>query len=237
MAPGAQSLQPFGDDIWIADGPLVRDTGLTFTTRMTIVRLGDGSIWVESPVSVPSEALDEVRSLGDVKYLVSSTQKHTWRLAVWQPLFPQAQMWAPGKTSLALDEGRVPVNDVLADTPYEGWAQDFDQLVFRGSPFLKEASFLHRKSGTVILGDIIQANPPLEGKTFSNLAFRVLGIGSSKGGVPRDIRLGLFQRSRARESLERLLAWDFDKLILSHGECVPRDAKAYIEEAFRWLKA
>ena len=202
---------------------------------MTVVRLADGSLWVESPVSVPPEALDAVHALGEVRYLVAGTQKHTWRLAAWQPRFPDAQLWAPGKTSLSIAGVRVAVNDVLADVPYDGWATDMDQLVFRGSPFLREVHFLHRTSGTVILGDVIQANAPLEGKALSNLAFRMLGIGSSKGGVPRDIKLGLVQRSRARESLARLLTWDFDKLILSHGDCITRDAKAYIRNAFRWL--
>jgi hypothetical protein len=231
-----KALQPLGPDIWTADGPLVRNVGLTFTTRMTIVRLADGSIWVESPVPVPSETLNEVQALGEVRYLVSGTQKHTWRLAAWHPLFPQAQLWATAKTSLTLPEGRVGVSDVLLDTPHDGWATDFDQLVFRGSRFLKEVFFLHRKSGTVIVGDVIQANPPLEGKSLRNFAFRMLGAESPDGGVPRDIKLGLFQRSRARESLRRLLSWDFDKLVIAHGDCVSRDAKAYVRHAFRWLE-
>jgi hypothetical protein len=230
------TFQPVGPDIWTVDGPLVRDIGLTFTTRMTIARLADGSIWVESPVRVSSETLNEVRALGEVRYLVSGTQKHTWRLAAWHPHFPHAELWAPGRTSLTLDEGRVAVNDVLMDAPYHGWAADFEQLVFRGSRFLKEVFFFHRKSGTVILGDVVQANPPLEGKSLRNFAFRVLGAESPDGGVPRDIKLGLFRRSHARESLRRLLSWDFDKLIIAHGDCVSRDAKAYVKHVFRWLE-
>jgi Domain of unknown function (DUF4336) len=231
-----RALQSFGDDIWTVDGPLVRDIGLTFTTRMTVVRLADGSVWVESPVSAPPQTLDEIRALGDVRYLVASTQKHTWRVAPWHAYFPQAQLWAPGTTSLALEDGRVVVNDVLTDTPYEGWAADLDQLVFRGSPFVKEVFFLHRKSRTVIVGDILQSNPPLKGKSLRNLAFRLLGAASPRGGVPHDIKLGLFRRSQARASLRRLLSWDFDRLILAHGECIPEDAKAYVRQAFRWLE-
>jgi hypothetical protein len=202
---------------------------------MTVLRLADGSLWVESPVPAPPGGLDALRALGEVRYLVSGTQKHTWRLAAWQPHFPAAQLWAPGKTSLSIAGASVAANDVLTDEPYEGWAPDVDQLVFRGSPFLKEVHFLHRRSGSAILGDVIQANPPLEGKALSNFAFRMLGIGSANGGVPRDIKLGLVQRSRARESLERMLSWDFDKLIVSHGECVTREAKAHVRSAFQWL--
>ena len=40
----------------------------------------------------------------------------------------------------------------------------------------------------------------------------------------------------ARESLEKLLSWDFDKLIIAHGICIEKDAKPFVERAFRWLK-
>jgi len=31
------------------------------------------------------------------------------------------------------------------------------------------------------------------------------------------------------------MSWDFDKLVVAHGVCVKRDAKAFVERAFRWL--
>ena len=37
--PGLQSFAP---NIWVVDGPNVRDMGLPFTTRMAIVRLSGG---------------------------------------------------------------------------------------------------------------------------------------------------------------------------------------------------
>ncbi len=46
-------LQPFAKNLLIVDGPAVRDMGVLFTTRMAVVNLSDGSLWVNSPVSVP----------------------------------------------------------------------------------------------------------------------------------------------------------------------------------------
>jgi hypothetical protein len=40
-------LQLFDDDIWTVDGPNVRDFGIMFTTRMTIVKLSNGSVWLD----------------------------------------------------------------------------------------------------------------------------------------------------------------------------------------------
>ena len=70
----------FAENIWIVDGPNVRDMGFMFTTRMTVVRLCDGSLWVDSPVTVPSETLSRITELGPVRYLVAATPRHDWRL-------------------------------------------------------------------------------------------------------------------------------------------------------------
>jgi hypothetical protein len=45
------TLKPVADGLWIVDGPIISASLLRvpFTTRMTIARLGDGSLWVDSP--------------------------------------------------------------------------------------------------------------------------------------------------------------------------------------------
>ena len=64
---------------------------------------------------------------------------------------------------------------------------------------------------------------------------RLEGVVSPHGGVGLDIRLTFTNRNLARQSLEKLLAWDFDKLIIAHGPCIEKDAKPFVERAFRWL--
>ena len=41
-------LAAFAENIWIVDGPIVRDMGVIFTARMAVVKLSDGSLWVNS---------------------------------------------------------------------------------------------------------------------------------------------------------------------------------------------
>ena len=66
-------LEALGDDLFLVDGPVVRDMGIHFDTRMTVARLGDGSVWIASPVPVPFATLTEITDLGPVRYLVSPT--------------------------------------------------------------------------------------------------------------------------------------------------------------------
>jgi hypothetical protein len=228
-------LTPFGDSIWVVDGPNVRDMGLLFTTRMTVVRLSDGSVWVESPVTLPEGVLEQVGRIGPVRYIVVSTQRHIWRLNAWHDLFPNAQIWAPTKAALTVGDIDVTVEDLFTDTPAQGWAHDFEQLAFKGSSLLREVIFFHKHSQTVIMGDLIQVNPILKGKPFRNIVFRLAGAAYPKGGVSLDIRMSFRNRLLARESLERLLSWDFDKLIIAHGACIETNAKSFVMDAFAWL--
>jgi Domain of unknown function (DUF4336) len=227
------SLEPFATNVWIVNGQTVRAMGIPFPTRMIVVQLDCRAWWVNSPIPAPRELLDRMTTEGPVKFLVAPTKLHVWRLESYHALFPDAELWAPPQ--VARDFKRLPFAGVLKDVPPESWADDFDQLVFRGNLFVEEVYFLHRKSHTVIFGDFIQNHRPAKGRPMRNAFFRLAGVAWPKGGVPFDIRLSFTNRELARQSLEKLLAWDFDKLILAHGVCVEKDAKTFVARAFDWL--
>jgi hypothetical protein len=228
-------LSAFAENVWIVEGPRVRDMGVMFTTRMTVVKLCNGSLWVDSPVSVPSETLKHITELGPVLYLVAATPRHVWRLAAWHTLFPEAQVWTPRPTPFTLKNGDLPFTGILGDPAPEGWADDFDQLAFKGNPLIEEVVFFHKQSRTVVLDDLIQVHPILKGRPFRNALFRLEGVAYPNGGVALDIRLSFIHRDLARQSLQKLLSWDFDRLIIAHGPCIEKDAKAFVKRAFRWL--
>jgi len=228
-------LREFAKNVWIVDGPNVRDAGIMFTTRMTVVRLSNGSVWAESPVSVPPETLQRITELGPVRYLVAGTPRHVWRLNDWHALFPKAELWAPKATLFTLKKGNLPLAGTLGNEPPESWAADIDQLAFKGNRLIEELIFFHKATRTIILGDLIQIHPIVKGKHVRNALWRIEGVTSPHGGVALDFRLSFTNRNLARKSLEKLLSWDFDKLIIAHGACIKKDAKAFVERAFAWL--
>jgi hypothetical protein len=216
------SLQRFGKDLWIAEGPTVRFFGMPYPTRMVVVRLGNGSLWIDSPVAATGEQAKQLEQIGPVAHLVSPTRLHDWRLEQWAAFFPQARVW----------KARM-----LDDTPPEVWSADIDQLLFRGSRVLSEVEFFHKRSRTLIMGDFIQNFQPQPGRILRNAFLHFGGI--LQGGAPRDLRLSFLGKRHielGRESLSRLLAWDFDKLVPAHGDCVDRDAKSFVKRSFRWLQ-
>lgn len=225
----------FADDLWVVEGPNVRDMGFMFTTRMVVAKLSGGSVWVDSPVSVSFEMLKRITELGPVRYLLAATPRHVWRLIAWHTLFPDAQLWASRPTPFTLKKGTLPLAGILGDEPPQAWKNNFDQLAFKRNPLIEEVLLFHGRSRTVILDDLIQIHPLVKGKPFRNALFNLGGVVSPDGGVGSTSGYPCIYRDLARQSLKKLLSWDFDKLIIAHGVCIPSDAKAFVERAFQCL--
>ncbi len=213
------NLLEVGPNIWVADGPAVSVLGpLQLPTRMIVVRLGDGSLWINSPIDVARSEMERVAALGVVRHLVSPTPLHDWRLAAWKDVFLDATVWQ---------------HRLLGEVAPPEWIADIDQILFQGNLLWAEAEFFHRESRTLIMADFIQNYPRQKRRPFLNAVTRIAGV--QGGGVPLDIRLACCRRGLGRNSLSRVLAWDFDRLIVAHGDCIERDAKVTIRRAFGWL--
>ncbi len=87
-------LIPFGDNIWIVAGKTVPFFGLPYSTRMTVVRLDDGTLWLHSPIELSRELLEEVKALGEVSYLLAPNSLHHLFVKDWQQAFPNALSYA-----------------------------------------------------------------------------------------------------------------------------------------------
>jgi hypothetical protein len=55
---------PFGPEIWTVDGPEVSFAGFAYPTRMTVVRLQGGALWVWSPIALTADITAALEALG-----------------------------------------------------------------------------------------------------------------------------------------------------------------------------
>lgn len=58
---------------------------------------------------------------------------------------------------------------------------------------------------------------------------------AAEPAVPRKFRVAFTDRHAARQSLERILAWPTDRVIMAHGPLIAKDGQAFLRRAFRWL--
>ena len=91
------SLKKIADNLWIVDGEEVQmDFKLfkvPFSTRMTVIRLKNGGIWVHSPIKPSDNLLFEIKQLGEVKHLIAPNVLHYSYIDEWHQLFPEAKVW------------------------------------------------------------------------------------------------------------------------------------------------
>ncbi|MCB9764178.1 MAG: DUF4336 domain-containing protein [Alphaproteobacteria bacterium] len=233
MDTEASPLTPFGPDLWLVDGDRIRMLGIPFDTRMTVARLPDGGLWLHSPVAPTPDRVAAVQSLGPVRHIVAPNKFHNLFVAPWFEQAPDALRW--GEPAL------IARRPDLGLTPLEGeapgaWGGAIAQTRFEGSNVLPELVFLHRPSRALIVTDILQSHDPARESAFWRGLKHLNGILAPDCGAPRDWRLTVRDKDAARASVEAILAWDFDRVVLSHGICVPEGGKAVFERAFDWLR-
>lgn len=228
-------LKQFGINIWICEGSKVNFYGFPFTTRMTVVRLPDGKLWIHSPEQLNDELQDELSALGEVRYLVSPNKLHHLFLTEWISAYPHATKYsAPGLPEKRKD---IKFDFDLTDAPVAEWGGEIDQTVFYGSPVMEEVVFCHKPSKTLILTDLIENFSPSSLNWWHRGLAKVTGILSPNGKMPIDWRLSFAfgDKQRARDSLGVIMNWDFENIILAHGECVLGDGREYFTRSFEWL--
>lgn len=225
-------VEAFAENIWIADGQRIKMLGIPFDIRMTIIKLSDSKLWVHSPVQ-PSESLyREVMSLGEVSHIVAPNKLHHLYVKPWSERFLTAKVWAgPELAKRNLD---IYFDEMLDDFSPPDWSDDIDQIIFKGSAFLPEAIFYHKQSKTLLLTDLIQNHDPSKNSWAWAKLKKLNGVLAPDGGVPIDLRLTFLDRKALRESLDKMLSWDFQNLIMAHGICIEKDARSFVHRALQW---
>jgi hypothetical protein len=235
-------LKPVGADLWVVDGPIVRmaylGRSIPFPTRMVVVRLKSGDLFLWSPIEPDIGLLSQVDALGPVKHLVSPNKIHYAHIGAWKRVYPEAMAWAsPGVRERAASQGvDIAFDAELGNEPDSAWREDLEQLTFRGSRFMEEVVFFHRDTKTVILADLVENFEPEKVGGAYRWLVRLAGAAHPDGKAPIDLRVTfLGRKDEARTSFERLLAWKPEKVILAHGRWYERDGAEELRRAFRWL--
>lgn len=236
------TLKPLSEGLWWVDGPVIKmsygPTSLPFPTRMAVVRLRSGGLWLWSPTAPTEGLFAELDALGPVEHLVSPNRFHYAAIPAWKQRYPRAKAWAsPGVRERARSQKLdVPFDADLGDEAPEAWAEDLGQLVFRGSRFMEEVVFFHRASSTLILADLVMALEQERVRPGLRWLFGLAGA-MWPGQTPREVQATSWGRKpQARACYQRLREWQPRRVLFAHGRCYLDDATARLEQAFSWLR-
>lgn len=223
-------LTELASDLWVATRPQ-RFFGLEVGARMTVIRLRDGGLWLHSPLRLDGGLREALGALGPVRFAVAPNRLHHLYAGELAAHDPDVRLWVgPGVPEKRPD---LACEGVLGDEAPPEWRGQIDQVFFAGRPYENEVTFFHRASRTLILCDLafhFSARFPWT----TRLVARILG-NHEHFGPSRFDPLLIRDRAAARASLEKILAWDFDRVIVAHGEVLETGGHAALREGYAWL--
>ena len=215
-------LRALAPGVHVLEAPQ-RFLGLEVGARMTVLEL-DGGLLVHSPLAIDPAAITH---LGAPRWVLAPNLLHHLYVGPWAAAGLEA--WAaPG-----LPEKRPDVRfHGVIDGGQRPFGADVWALPLWCMPMTAEVVILHRPSRTLIVSDLVFNFPPTAPWRTRAVMRCLCGYPGCRTTLVE--RWGM-RREVARRELERLATWDFDRLIMAHGEVIETGGKSALAGAFRWL--
>lgn len=228
MSSGIVLSTLLSDRLWHAQ-QMLSFGPVQLATRMTVVRLRDGGLWVHSPITPDPSLMSALAALGTVTDVVAPNRSHHLFFSDFLQACPGAQGWvAPGLSGKRPDLAHLPAPD--AEAP---WSGELVPYGIDGLPLIGETVFFHVASGTLILTDLLFC----VGENSSGWvcsAARLLGI-YRQLGMSRTMKLAVKDRGALAQSVEPLLSLPVERIVLAHDQVIAQDAQSALRAAFAWI--
>ncbi len=216
------SLRTLAPGVHVADAPQ-RFLGLELGARMTVLDTGDGLL-VHSPIAAPPEL---VEPLGEPRWVLAPNLFHHLHVGPWA----NAGLEAWGAPGLPEKRGDVPFQGIV-ESGTSPFGSDLEVHTLKCFSMTNEVVVLHRPSRTLVVTDLVFNISP-RAPWLTRAAMRCLcGYPGCKTTLLE--RVGM-RRDLARQDLAILAAWDFDRIVMAHGEVIETGGKQALRDAFGWL--
>lgn len=189
-------------------------------------------------------------------YLIAPDFEHHIFLSEWAAAFPDAKLIGPegleekraqdpSHTNLKLTYTLTPSNKSTFELPAD-LASEF-KIEYVHSHVNKELAFLHIPTKTLIQADLIFNLPATEQYSrspesatsgfFTKLFNGLQNTSGSATWQKRFIWFGAAGKDRAgfAESVKRIDAWDFDRMISCHGDVIEKEGKVVWRKVMGWF--
>ncbi len=222
-------IKEFAENLWMVEDEKFSVGGLQVGSRMTIIRLNDCNLFVHSPIVLSKTIKDSIGSIGKAKFIIAPNTMHYLFLKQFYNEYSDTELYiVPGLRKKRPD---LSVAKDLVDELDYPWNDEIKQLRVKGIPNLEEVVFFHLQSKTLILTDLafyITSERPL----FTRLFFRLNGVYDKFGPSRIFKNFILKNKSEFKKSLDYILTWDFERIIISHGKLIEKDGKDIFADAF-----
>jgi len=205
----------------------LRAFGIDFRRCVTLLRLADGRVVIHSSAPFTAEDVAAIRRFGVPSWLVEATLMHDTFAQPVRAVFPDLPYLAP--------EGFAKLSGVPSrslDSPPSDWAGQIEVLKIEGLRKNNEHAFYHRASRTLVLADLL-FHFPVDSRGWPRFFARHMMRLPRLSGISAFFRLMIRDREAFALSMEKMLEWNFEQIVVGHGEPIQNDAKRIITQALR----
>jgi hypothetical protein len=208
------------------DSTLKTLPGVTLPLRSMLIT-GKGQQILVSPVGTS----DEASAIGtEPLTLVAPSLLHHLHVPAAVERFRPVALWGPP----GLPE-KLPALGPIRVLGVDPWphADQLEFVVIEGAPKRNEVVFFHRASRTIYTADLA-LNIREPAGFLTSLGLRLMGV-YRRFGAAKLWRSWVTNRAAFTRSIEAVLAWDFDRIVVAHGEVLESNAREQLEISLREL--
>lgn len=222
-------MEQVGEGVWVIRSELRLGAGFWMPVCSTVLRRKEGGLVVHSPLDFSEPVSRAIDALGPVEVLVAPNRLHH--------LFAgQAKLRWPGAKLL----GAPGLAEKRADLGWDGvlspgvLGPEIACLSVEGAPSVSEVVLLHRASKTLVVTDLVFHIREPRG-WLTPWILRMVGAHRCVGQSRAWRFLFVEDRGAFAASGRTLMAEDFERVVVAHGEMIERDAKAALGQALSWM--
>ncbi|MDQ3624064.1 MAG: hypothetical protein M3463_16525 [Verrucomicrobiota bacterium] len=217
-------MRAIAENLWVLRFPL-RLFGTKIGRTVTLIRLRNGELVIHSTAPFTWADVSLIAGLGKPGWLVDATRLHGTFARQGHAAFPTLPYLAP--------EGFSRIAGVRTGSlgaPPAAWSGELDVLRLEGMPKVQEHVFFHRPSRTLVAADLIFNFGP-DTSAWTRTFMRCVAGLKCYPGMSRFFRMTIRDRRAFGQSVRTMMEWDFDRVIVAHGEIIEKDGKRRVAEA------
>ncbi len=211
-------------NLWLLAYPL-KMLGADLRRNVTLIRLRSGKLVIHSTAPFTPDDVAPIRALGEPGWLLDGILRHDTFAQEGRAAFPGIPYLAPGGFSEIVG---FPTTRIVP-APAE-WDGELRALEIQGAPKARDTALLHVPSRTLILTELV-FNFGGDEPIWTKMLLRLAVGGKYHPGMSRPVKSGVKDKTAFQSSLATILGWDFDRMIVGHGDVIERDGKAKLRGA------
>lgn len=212
------------ENLWLLAYPL-KMLGADLRRNVTLIRLRSGKMIIHSTAPFSHEDVTAIRSLGEPGWLLDGILRHDTFAKEGRLAFPDIPYLAPEGFSELVGFATT----TIVPPPIE-WIGELLALEIQGAPEARDTALFHVPSRTLILTELVfnfDGNEPI----WTELLLRAAVGGEHHPGMSRPVKAGIKDEVAFQSSLATILEWDFDRVIVGHGDVIEHDGKSKLRAA------